>query len=134
MSRELVGPGGLGLFLFAAPAVVEPAVTALAAVMFPEVAEASPVGRAGTVILGVAAAVLSVASVVLALRRARGPVVTIVAVLLSVAGGLLALTAFFFLLQGGALLVLAVLLLHAAFSVAMIVRAVTRSRPVGADR
>ncbi|GAA1608307.1 hypothetical protein [Actinoplanes couchii] len=137
MSRESVGPeniGGLALFLFVTPAVVEPGVTALAAVMFPEVADASPVGRLGTVVVGIAAAVLAVAGAVLALRRTSGLPASVVAVLLSVASGLLALTAFFFLFSGGALLILAVLLVHAVFSIVMIVRAVTRSRPAGVER
>ncbi|SDT80895.1 hypothetical protein [Actinoplanes derwentensis] len=134
MPRESVKPGragGLGLFLLAVPAVVEPAVTALAVAMFPEIADASLLGGAGTIAVGVAAAVLAAVGAALALRGTRGLAASIIAVLLSVAGGLVALVAFSLLFAGGALIIFAILLLHAAFSIAMIVRAVTRSGPEG---
>lgn len=137
MPKESAGPehvGGLALFLFAAPAVVEPGLLALAAGTFPEVADASPLGRLGTIGLAVAAAVLSAAGAGLALRDSNSRRASAIAILLGVAGGLLALIACVFLFEGGALLILAILLLHAVFSIAMIIRAVTRSRPVGGRR
>jgi hypothetical protein len=131
-SVESQRTGGLGLFLFAAPAVVESSVAALAAAMFAEIAGSSPLDRIGTIAVGVAAAVLSAFGAVLAFRRAVGALATVVALGLGVVGGLLALIAFAFLFAGGASLIFGVLLVHAVFSIAMIVRAATHSRAEGA--
>ncbi len=89
MPRGSVKPqrtGGLGLFLLAVPAVVESGVTALAAAVFPEIADASPLGRVGTIAVGVAAAVLSSFGAVFAFRRTAGFLATVVALLLGIVG------------------------------------------------
>lgn len=126
--------GGLALFLFTVPAVLEPGVTALATLGFPEVAEASPFGCAGTVAVCLAAAGLAVAGAVLALRGVGGALRSTLAVLLGAAAGLVAVMAFYFLFAGSVVLVFAMLLIHATFSLAMIARAVARSTPTSTSR
>lgn len=121
--------GGLTLFMFTVPAVLEPGVAALATLGFPEVAEASPFGREGAVLVCLVSAGLAVAGAVLVLRGAGGALKSSLAVLLAAAAGLVALMAFYFLFAGSVVLAFAILLIHATFSLAMIARTVARSTP-----
>jgi hypothetical protein len=125
---------GLALFVFAVPAVMESGVVAFVALGLPEAAEASPFGRGGTFAVCVVAAVLSVVGAVLAWRGVGRSLGSVLALLLGVAAGLVALIAFVFLFSGSVVLVLAVLLIHAAFSIAMIARAVARATSMSARR
>ncbi|BCY08798.1 hypothetical protein [Actinoplanes sp. L3-i22] len=125
---------GFALVLFGLPAVVEPALVAVAATAFPEIADASPYGRTGTLVIGLLAATVSAVGVILAWRGISGTPRAATAVLLGVAAGLVGLLAFTLLLGGGMLLIFAILLIHGTFSICVIAREVLRSAPTAEGR
>ncbi|KUL27784.1 hypothetical protein ADL15_33635 [Actinoplanes awajinensis subsp. mycoplanecinus] len=120
---------GLALLLFGLPGVIEPAVVAFAATGFPEVADASPFGREGTVIVGVVAAVAAAVGAIVAWRGVSGPFRAATAILLGIVAALVALMAFAFLVSGTVVFVLGVLMIHTAIAVCVIGREVLRPVP-----
>jgi hypothetical protein len=79
-----------------------------------------------------AIAVIALVGTVVAWRGATGMAGGITATVVFGAVGITATMALYFLISGGAPVILAVLLAHTAFSVAMIGRAVLRSAPTEA--
>ena len=130
MAKSAAGSGwssGTALLLWLVSAGIELAIVLSAGAGFDEVADASPYGRPGTVV--VIAAVLAVALVgtVLAWRAAAGAWRVPVACGLFVAAGLLLALAIGFLAGGLPAAVLAILPLLAAVQIVLIGAAVLRS-------
>ena len=123
-STGAVRASGLALTLQCATALIELMVVAIAAAGFDEVADASPLGRQGTIVAAVALCVVTLIGAGAAWRGVSGALRTTVAILVFVGVGIIALMAFFFLIAGGVPIVFAVLLTHAALSVALIGRTV----------
>jgi hypothetical protein len=131
-SAKVSRTSGFTLVLLCTATLIELAVVALLALASDDVADASPFGRSGTVVVGVAGGVIAVVGAVVGWRGAVGAVRVVAAALLFVAVGIIAVMVMFFVIAGGVTIGLAVLLAHATFSVAMIGRAVLQSAPVGA--
>ncbi|GIE84615.1 hypothetical protein Are01nite_10950 [Actinoplanes regularis] len=127
---------GLALLLWAAPAVIEPLALAFAAWGLPEVADASPFGRAGTVVVAVSAAVLSALAAILAWRGISGALRGVTAVLLTVVTVLVGLMTVHFFFSGAMFVAFGILLLHATISICVLTQAVLQAAPSveGADR
>ncbi|WP_264653241.1 hypothetical protein [Actinoplanes cyaneus] len=119
--------GGFALLLWAVPAVIEPLTLAFAASGLPEVADASPYGRAGTVAVAVLAAVLSAFGATLAWRGASAALRGVTAVLLAVVAVLIGLMTFYFFFSGPMFVAFGILLLHATISICVLTRAVLRA-------
>jgi choline-glycine betaine transporter len=117
--------------LLVVTAVVELLVVALASAGFDEVSDAAAFGRPGTTVAAVVIAVVALLATVLAWRGVTGVVRGVTATVVFVVDGIVALMALIFLIAGGTPIIFAVLLAHAAFSVALIGRAVLRSAPTG---
>lgn len=97
-----------------------------------EVADAAPFGRPGTAVLGIGGSMIVVAGAVLGRHGTTGTTRAFTAPLLFVVTGLIAVMVMYFAVGGAVTLVLAVLMAHATFSVAMIGRAVLQSAPTTA--
>lgn len=126
--------GGFALVLLFATAAIELLVVAIATAGFDEVAEASPFGRPATIVVAAVAAGIACVGAILAWLGVSGALRTITAVLVFVAVGVIAVMVLFFVIAGGTPIILGVLLAHAAFSLAMIGRAVLRSAPARTGR
>ncbi|MBG0569111.1 hypothetical protein [Actinoplanes aureus] len=120
---------GFVLSLWCAIVVIELIVTAFAATGFDEVADASPFGRAGTIVVSLAIAAVACVGAVCAWRGAPGPLRVLVAVLLFLGTGLLVLIALFFVIAADVTVILGFLLVPAAVFVGLIGAAVSRSMP-----
>ena len=130
MAKSAAGSGwnsGTALLLWLVSAGVELVIVLFAGAGFDEVADASPYGRAGTVVVIVAILAVALAGTVLAWRGAAGAWRVLVGCVLFVAAGLLLAMAIGFLTAGLPAAVLAVLLLLAAVQIVLIGAAVLRS-------
>jgi hypothetical protein len=125
---------GFTLVLLFATAVIELFVVAMASAGFDEVAEASPFGRSGTIVVAAVAAGIACLGAILAWRGVSGALRGITAILVFVAVGVTAVMVLFLVIAGGTPIILGVLLAHAAFSLGMIGRAVLRSAPTRTGR
>ncbi|MET0415227.1 MAG: hypothetical protein ABW022_04295 [Actinoplanes sp.] len=125
---------GFALGLLVAIAAIQLFVVAFASAGFDEVADASPFGRPGTALVATAIAAVALIGGVVAWRGASGPIRTITAVAVFAAVGVAALMAFALLVAGGPAIIMAILLVLAAFSIAMIGRAVLQPPPSGTGR
>jgi choline-glycine betaine transporter len=130
-SAGVTRTSGLALALLVVTAVIELLVVAFASAGFEEVSDASAFGPPGTTVAAGVIAVVALLATVVAWRGVTGVVRGITATVVFAAAGIIAVMALFFLIAGGTPIILAVLLAHAAFSVAMIGRAVLRSAPTG---
>lgn len=128
-SAEARRMDGLALLLWGVPAVIEPLALAFAAAGLPEVADASPFGRVGTVVVAVLTAVLSAVGAILAWRGGSGVFRGVTAVLLAVAAVLVGLMTFYFLFSGAMFVAFGILLLHATISICVLTRAVLQAAP-----
>ena len=134
-SAQAARTSGLALMLLFTTAAIELLVVAFASMGFDEVADASPFGRPGTTAAVVLIEVTALVATVVAWRGGVGAVRGVSATGTFIAVGIVAMMALFFLIAGGTPIILAILLAHAAFSIAMIGRAVLRrSTPIRTGR
>ncbi|WP_189082062.1 hypothetical protein [Mangrovihabitans endophyticus] len=115
-------------------AVIPLASVAVASAGFDQVADASPVGRPGTVLACAVLAVVALAGTVLAWRGTVGSTRTIAAAVLFLAAAVAAALTVFLLIAAGSALGAASLTALATVSLAMIGRALLQAAPHGPQR
>jgi len=122
---------GFALALFCTTAVVEMLAVAVAGAWFDDVADASPFGRAGTIVVAAIASGIACVGTILAWRGSSGALRGITATLVFVVVGIVLLMVLYFLIAGGTPIILALWLAHAAFSLGMIGRVALQPAPTG---
>ena len=120
------------LFLLSASVLIELVGVLIAVAGFDEVADASPVGRAGTVLGLAVILILALAGAFVAWRGPAGRIAVVLGITLFAAAGLLTTMVVAFVLGGLTTFILAILLGHATFAVVMIGRALLR--PAATER
>ena len=131
-SAKVSRTSGFALAMFFITTVIELFAVAIASAGFDEVADASPFGRSGTIVVAAIAAGVAVIGSIVAWRGSTGALRGITATIVFIAVGVVALMVLYFVIAGGTPIILAFLLAHAAFSLGMIGRAVLQPVPAGA--